>query len=158
MEKNQQKKETLAVLSLQTSSYDDVVLWFGDLWKKTGTANVVSAFPFIPFVLISWIGCDVLDIMCVHMSSAVCSYGAVHLRLIVKRLLASVHGKLITDVAVYQLSHMNLITCISFYLGPTSTWGRGSDSVFPLCLVCKPLLMLHNAWLHAEQSEERVSG
>ena len=66
MEKNQQQKETLVIFSGQTSSCDDVALWFGDLWETTGAANVVLAFPFIPFVLISWIGYDVLDITCVH--------------------------------------------------------------------------------------------
>lgn len=59
MEKKQQQKENLDIFTVQTSSCDDVVLWFGDLWERTGTANVVSALPFIPFVLISWIGYDV---------------------------------------------------------------------------------------------------
>lgn len=76
MEESQQK-ETLGIFSVQTSSCDDVVLWFEDLWESTGTANVVSASPFIPFVLISWMGYNVLDIMCVHRSSAGCSYGPV---------------------------------------------------------------------------------
>lgn len=64
------------------SSCDDVVLWFEDLWEWTGTATVVLASPFIPFVLISWIGYNVLDIMCVCRGGAECSYGHV---LIVKR-------------------------------------------------------------------------
>lgn len=103
MEKNQQQKETLVILSVQTSLCDDVVLWFGDLWERTGAANAVLAFPFIPFVLISWIGCDVRTArICVHMSSAGCPYGGVHLKLIVKMVFTSVQGKVITDVALYQ--------------------------------------------------------
>uniref|UniRef100_A0A3B5B240 MAGUK p55 subfamily member 7-like n=1 Tax=Stegastes partitus TaxID=144197 RepID=A0A3B5B240_9TELE len=48
------KKETPVVFTVQSSSYDDVVLWFRDL---RGRAVV---FPFIPFVLIPGVGVNEL--------------------------------------------------------------------------------------------------
>lgn len=67
------KKETQAVFRVQS-------LWFDDLRRRTKTANVVLASPFIPFVLISWIGQDVCVSMCAHeqcrIHMRVCTYSS----------------------------------------------------------------------------------
>ena len=59
--KNRRRKneETLVIFSVQTGSFDDVVLWFGDLWETTGTANVVFSLPIYPICLdlVDWIRC-----------------------------------------------------------------------------------------------------
>lgn len=140
--------------AVQTSSFGDVVLWFVDLEERNITANVVSAAQFIPFVLISWIGNNVLCVFaCVHVSSAGCSYGEVHLWLIVKRLLSSVKGKVITDIAQYQFKESCTVNNVHFILSEARFHLR--TELQTLYFACTSLV-LHASRSCMHQSEKQL--